>query len=158
MPRERATKVRLCVTTPAEDWVRRWADEVWTESQRRQSGSTPTVASGISPSGPVHLGNLRELITPHLVNDEVKRQGRPCRHLLSWDDYDRFRRVPGGFPAEFAEHIGRPLSSVPDPCGDHASWAEHFKEPLRESLRQLGVRVDGVSQTQMYMSGAYAPQ
>ena len=32
--------------------------------------SNPTCASGISPSGPVHLGNLRELMTPHLVADE----------------------------------------------------------------------------------------
>ena len=143
---------------PAEDWVRRWAGEVWDESQRRQPGSTPTCASGISPSGPVHLGNLRELMTPHLVADEVRRQGRPCRHILSWDDYDRFRRVPGGFPPEFAEHIGRPLTAVPDPCGKHPNWAEHFKEPLRDSLNRLGVRVTEISQTQMYTSGAYTQQ
>ena len=144
--------------TAAEDWVRRWAGDVWDESQRRAPGSTPTCASGISPSGPVHLGNLRELMTPHLVADEVRRQGRPCRHILSWDDYDRFRRVPGGFPAEFAEHIGRPLTTVPDPCGEHTSWAEHFKEPLRQSLAALGVRVVEISQTQMYTSGAYTQQ
>ncbi len=144
--------------TLAEDWVRRWAGEVWDESQRREPGSTPTCASGISPSGPVHLGNLRELMTPHLVADEVRRQGRPCRHILSWDDYDRFRKVPGGFPAGFAEHIGRPLTAVPDPCGEHPNWAEHFKEPLRAALRQLGVRMAEISQTHMYTSGAYARQ
>ncbi len=144
--------------SPAEDWVRRWAGLVWDESQRRRPGSTPTCASGISPSGPVHLGNLRELMTPHLVADDIRRQDRPCRHILSWDDYDRFRRVPGGFPAEFAEHIGRPLTAVPDPCGEHASWADHFKEPLRDSLGRLGVQVTEISQTQMYTSGAYARQ
>jgi len=143
------------VTTPADDWVLRWAGEVWAESQRRHQGSTPTCASGISPSGPVHLGNLRELMTPHLVADQVRRDGHPSRHILSWDDYDRFRKVPGGYPAEFAEHIGRPLTSVPDPCGNHPNWAEHFKEPLRESLARLGVRVVEISQTQMYTSGAY---
>jgi lysyl-tRNA synthetase class 1 len=106
----------------------------------------------------VHLGNLRELMTPHLVADQVRRDGLPCRHILSWDDYDRFRKVPGGYPAEFAEHIGRPLTVVPDPCGGgHANWAEHFKEPLRESLARLGVQVVEISQTQMYTSGAYVP-
>src|SRR5919204_200395 len=40
----------------------------------------------------------------------------------------------------------------------HASWAEHFKEPLRESLAKLGIRVTEISQTRMYTSGAYTEQ
>ena len=143
---------------PAEDWVARTAELVRAEGERRHPGEAPTCASGISPSGPVHLGNLRELMVPHLIADEVRRGDAPCRHILSWDDYDRFRRVPAGFPAEFAEHIGRPLTAVPDPCGHHPNWAEHFKEPLRESLARLGVRVTEISQTQMYTSGAYTAQ
>jgi len=143
---------------PADDWVARTAGEVRAEGERRHPGEAPTCASGISPSGPVHLGNLRELMVPHLVADEVRKQGAPCRHILSWDDYDRLRRVPAGFPASFAEHIGRPLSAVPDPCGRHPSWAEHFKEPLRESLARLGVLVTEISQAQMYTSGAYTEQ
>ena len=142
----------------AEDWVARTAGEVRAEAERRHPGEAPTCASGISPSGPVHLGNLRELMTPHLVADEVRKQGAPCRHILSWDDYDRLRRVPAGVDPGFAEHIGRPLSAVPDPCGEHASWAEHFKEPLRQSLARLGVGVTEISQTQMYTSGAYTEQ
>jgi lysyl-tRNA synthetase class 1 len=47
---------------------------------------------------------------------------------------------------------------VPDPAGCHESWAEHFKDPLRESLARLGVRVTEISQTQMYTSGAYTEQ
>jgi lysyl-tRNA synthetase class 1 len=147
-----------CPVAPADDWVVRTAGEVRAAALRRHPGEAPTCASGISPSGPVHLGNLRELMTPHFVADEVRRQGDPCRHILSWDDYDRLRRVPAGFPESFAEHIGRPLTAVPDPCGRHSSWAEHFKEPLRESLARLGVLVTEISQTQMYTSGAYTEQ
>src|SRR5580692_2277062 len=142
----------------AEDWVARTAGQVRAEGERRHPGEVPTCASGISPSGPVHLGNLRELMVPHLVADEVRRDGAPCRHILSWDDYDRLRRVPAGLPEEFAEHIGRPLTGVPDPCGGHANWAEHFKAPLRDALSRLGVRVTEISQTQMYTSGAYTEQ
>jgi lysyl-tRNA synthetase, class I len=139
----------------ADDWVARTTGLVRAEGERRHPGEVPTCASGISPSGPVHLGNLRELMVPHLVADEVRRDGALCRHILSWDDYDRLRRVPADFPQEFAEHIGRPLTAVPDPCGEHANWAEHFKAPLREALSRLGVRVTEISQTQMYTSGAY---
>ncbi len=147
-----------CPVAVADDWVVRTAGEVRAEAERRHPGEAPTCASGISPSGPVHLGNLRELMVPHLIADEIRKQGVPARHILSWDDYDRLRRVPAGFPESFAEHIGRPLTAVPDPCGRHQSWAEHFKEPLRESLARLGVLVTEISQTQMYTSGAYTEQ
>lgn len=36
----------------------------------------------------------------------------------------------------------------------HQNWPEHFKEPLRESLARLGIRVTMISQTQMYTSGS----
>jgi lysyl-tRNA synthetase class 1 len=142
----------------AEDWVARTAAQVREEGDRRHPGEVPTCASGISPSGPVHLGNLRELMTPHLVADEVRRNGTPCRHILSWDDYDRLRRVPAGLPASFQEYVGRPLTGVPDPCDQHANYAEHFKDPLREALDQLGIQVTEISQTEMYTSGAYTAQ
>lgn len=117
-----------------------------------------TCASGASPSGPVHLGNLREFLTVHFVAEEIRRRGLPVRHLHSWDDFDRFRKVPAGVDQSWADHIGRPLSAVPDPDGCHPSWAEHFKEPLVTSLREMGVEMEQVSQTQMYTSGAYRSQ
>ncbi len=138
------------------DWVTRAADDAV-----RHAGDDPTMitcASGASPSGPVHLGNLREFLTVHFVSQEIARRGLPVRHLHSWDDYDRFRKVPAGVDASWAEHIGRPLSAVPDPWGCHGSWAEHFKAPLRDSLREMGVEMEEVSQTERYRAGAYREQ
>src|SRR5690348_15469213 len=123
------------------DWVTRAADDTirHAEQTRGEAGGDRliTCASGASPSGPIHLGNLREFITPHFVAEELRRRGVPVRHLHSWDDFDRFRKVPAGVPAEWAEHIGRPLSAVPDPWECHPSWAEHFKAPLQAALREL---------------------
>ncbi|MFN2496274.1 MAG: lysine--tRNA ligase [Pseudonocardiaceae bacterium] len=141
-----------------QDWVARAADEVVAQAQRRSPGRLITCASGISPSGPIHLGNLREVMVPHLVADEILRRGIPCRHILSWDDYDRLRKVPAGAPQALAEHIGRPLTAVPDPCGAHENWAEHWKQPFRASLAELGVDLVEISQTQMYTSGQYHEQ
>jgi lysyl-tRNA synthetase, class I len=141
------------------DWVTRFADEVIAEAERRSPGKTIVCASGLSPSGPIHLGNLREVMTPHLVADEIRRRGHAVEHILSWDDYDRFRRVPGGIDPSWAEHIGKPLTSVPAPPGSScASWAEHFKAAMTASLDELGVQFRGISQTQMYTSGAYRAQ
>ncbi|GGZ26475.1 lysine--tRNA ligase [Streptomyces olivaceoviridis] len=149
-------------STETTDWVSRFADEVIEESERRAPGKPVVVASGLSPSGPIHLGNLREVMTPHLVADEIRRRGREVRHLISWDDYDRYRKVPAGVAGideSWAEHIGKPLTSVPAPKGSpHPNWAEHFKAAMIESLAQLGVEFDGISQTEQYTSGAYREQ
>jgi lysyl-tRNA synthetase class 1 len=137
------------------DWVNRFADEVL-----EAAGDGPIVcASGLSPSGAIHMGNLREVMTPHLVADEIRRRGRECVHLLSWDDYDRFRRVPTGLDESWARHIGKPLTSVPAPEGsEHPNYAEHFKAPMVEALSRLGIEVVAVSQTRRYTSGHYRDQ
>ncbi|MEU2224162.1 lysine--tRNA ligase [Streptomyces sp. NPDC018347] len=149
-------------STETTDWVSRFADEVIEESERRAPGKPVVVASGLSPSGPIHLGNLREVMTPHLVADEIRRRGHRVRHLISWDDYDRYRKVPAGVAGvdeSWAEHIGKPLTSVPAPQGSaYPNWAEHFKAAMTEALAQLGVEFDGISQTAQYTSGVYREQ
>ncbi|GLX11190.1 lysine--tRNA ligase [Microbispora sp. NBRC 16548] len=141
------------------DWVARFADEVIAEAERRAPGKPVVCASGLSPSGPIHLGNLREVMTPHLVADEIRRRGYECVHIISWDDFDRFRKVPVGIDPAWNEHIGKPLTSVPAPPGsEYPNWAEHFKAPMIAALAELGVEFHGISQTQMYTSGAYREQ
>lgn len=143
------------------DWVSQLADRVvrrFEADQQQTDRPAPTkavCASGISPSGPIHLGNLRELMVPHFVADEVRRRGVPCEHILSWDDYDRLRKVPAGIDPDFTRHIGRPLTAVPDPHGELDSWAERFKAPLREAVDRLGIELREISQTEQYRSGAY---
>jgi lysyl-tRNA synthetase class 1 len=145
--------------TPEPDWVSTMADEVIEAATRRHPHQRIVCASGLSPSGPIHLGNLREVMTPHLVADEIRRRGYDCEHLISWDDYDRFRRVPAGIDPAWEEHIGKPLSAVPAPAGsEHPNWAEHFKAPMIAALDELGVPYRGISQTEQYTSGAYRDQ
>jgi lysyl-tRNA synthetase class 1 len=144
------------------DWVAQTADRVLRRVER--DGHEPTTdepvvcASGVSPSGPIHLGNLRELMVPHFVVEEINSRGVPCEHIVSWDDYDRLRKVPVGAPASFVEHIGRPLSAVPDPLGELDSWADRFRTPFLEALGRLGVVARNISQTERYTSGAYRRQ
>jgi lysyl-tRNA synthetase class 1 len=144
---------------PPIDWVTRAADDAIRHAGHEQGEGKPvTVSSGVSPSGRVHLGNMREFLTVHFVADELRRRGVPVRHLHVWDDYDRFRRVPHGVDPSYAEHIGRPLSAVPDPWDCHPSWAEHFKQPLLDALHAMGVEMEEISQTERYTSGVYRDQ
>jgi lysyl-tRNA synthetase, class I len=119
------------------------------------AGQTVVCASGISPSGPIHLGNLREVVTAHLVAEALRRRGRPAVHLHSWDDYDRLRRVPAGLDPSLQAYVGRPLSAVPDPAGELDSYASHFIAEFSRALDALGIQVQAIRQSERYPRGDY---
>ncbi|MBV9819893.1 MAG: lysine--tRNA ligase [Solirubrobacterales bacterium] len=112
-------------------------------------------ASGISPSGPIHMGNLREVFTTHLVAEALRRRGREVVHLHSWDDYDRFRKVPAGVDPGFERYVGWPLAEIPDPRGGAGSYAEHFMAEFRAALARLGIVMTEVRQSEQYPKGSY---
>ncbi|MBO0783050.1 MAG: hypothetical protein J2P37_29905, partial [Ktedonobacteraceae bacterium] len=77
------------------DWVTRLGDRIEQQIRRtRGEGARIVCSSGISPSGPIHLGNLREIMTVHLVTEELKARGWQAEHIHVWDDFDRLRKVP----------------------------------------------------------------
>ena len=138
--------------TEGELWDDVIADRV---AAATDPGRPVVVASGISPSGPIHMGNLREVFTTHLVAEALRRRGREVVHLHSWDDYDRFRKVPSGIDPSFERYVGMPLAAIPDPEGGAGSYAEHFMDELRASLDVLGVQMTEVRQSERYPSGVY---
>jgi lysyl-tRNA synthetase, class I len=112
-------------------------------------------ASGISPSGQIHLGNLREVFTTHLVAEALRRDGREVVHLHSWDDYDRFRKVPAGVDPSFERYVGMPLASIPDPGGAYPSYADRYMDQFRAELEVLGIRMTERRQSELYPVGTY---
>src|SRR6516225_2739465 len=95
-------------------WTERIADAVEKNVRETRGAGTAIVCqSGISPSGPIHLGNMREIISVHLVAEELRARGWAVTHIHSWDDFDRLRKIPSDAPQEMAQYIGTPLSDVP---------------------------------------------
>jgi len=137
-------------------------DVSWTEAvvgqvvDRAPDLARYTTAAGISPSGVVHFGNFRDIVTSHLVREALVQNGKSARLIFSWDNFDRFRKVPAGVPEFFAEHIGKPLSKIPDPVGDcHANYAEHFEAPFVEAMSKLDIEIEYKNQTELHESGTY---
>ncbi len=114
-----------------------------------------TTAAGISPSGVVHFGNFRDIVTSHLVREALIKKGKNARLIFSWDNFDRFRKVPTGVPESFQEHIGKPLSKIPDPFGELSSYAERFQIPFVDAMGKLGIEIEYRDQTNLYKSGIY---
>lgn len=135
--------------------------EFWGDSAaRRVIAENPgtelyTCAAGISPSGVVHFGNFRDIISSYVVVQALRRQGKKARLIFSWDNFDRFRKVPAGVPESFAEHVGKPLSKIPDPLGQLSSYAERFQAPFVEAMQELGIELEYLDQTKLYESGIY---
>ncbi|AIQ18201.1 lysyl-tRNA synthetase [Paenibacillus sp. FSL H7-0357] len=114
-------------------------------------------ASGISPSGSVHIGNFREIATTYFVSKALEKAGKEVRFIFSWDDFDRFRKVPNHVDPGFERYIGLPYSKVPCPYGCHSSYAEHFEQEFEQALMAFGITPEFIYQSREYQSRRYNP-
>jgi lysyl-tRNA synthetase class 1 len=135
-----------------------WADEIADQIVKERPGAHE-ISTGISPSGEIHIGNLREVITADVVYRALKERG--VRVILNYvaDNFDPLRKVyPFLDPAVFEKQIGRPLSEFACPCARHPSYAAHFLEPFLASLERMRIEVKIYYADQMYKSGLLVPQ
>ena len=142
-----------------DPYLSHWADAAATKTLAAHPEATRvTVAAGITPSGVVHIGNFREVITVDLVARALRDRGVDVRFIYSWDDFDVFRKVPKNMPKQalLAEHLGRSIVDVPDPYGEHDSYASHHIAAFEGSLAPLGIHPEFIRQSRRYRAGEYA--
>lgn len=136
-----------------------WADLAARRVRAAHPDADPiVVAAGITPSGIVHVGNFREVMTVDLVARAMRDQGMPVRFIYSWDDFDVFRKVPADAPRPdmLEENLRRSVADVPDPFGRADSYASHFIEAFESSLEPLGIAPEFIRQSRRYREGRYA--
>jgi lysyl-tRNA synthetase class 1 len=130
-----------------------WADVVANEAQKK--GNKHIVASGITPSGDIHIGNMREVVTADAVYRALLDAGADANLLYIADTYDPLRKVYPFLDDRYKEHVGKPLSEIPCTCGNHPNYAEHFLEPFISSLEKLDIHPITYRADQLYKEGAY---
>jgi lysyl-tRNA synthetase class 1 len=113
-------------------------------------------ASGITPSGKVHIGNFREVITTELVVRAFKEKGVKVKFIYSWDDYDRFRKVPKGIDKSYEKYIGVPISDIPSPFDKKKNYAEYNEKIFEKSLEVVGIKPKFIYQNEMNKKSKYA--
>ncbi|MBY6037639.1 lysine--tRNA ligase [Fictibacillus nanhaiensis] len=133
-------------------WAYRIAEKLIARHPDRE---TFVCASGISPSGSVHIGNFREVVTTFFVVKALQNLGKKTRFIFSWDDFDRFRKVPKNVDPSFKQYIGMPYSEIPCPYGCHSSYADHFEKEFELSLLQFGIVPEFIYQSEAYKSKRY---
>lgn len=131
------------------EWVEKIVEEVGEKEH--------VIATGVSPSGPIHIGNMREVLIADAVYKRLVEKGIDAKFIYIVDTYDPLRRLYPFLPKEFEEHVGKPLSEIPDPWGCCPNYADHFLIPFLESMEKLGVELDVFKAGELYRSGRYSP-
>ncbi len=114
--------------------------------------------TGYGPSGLPHIGTFQEVARTTMVRHAFETlSDEPTRLLCFSDDMDGLRKVPDNVPnqAMLAEHLGKPLTRVPDPFGTHESFAHHNNAMLRAFLDHYGFDYEFASSTEYYTSGRF---
>ena len=135
-----------------------WAD-LMADKIIREKGDLPlyTCASGITPSGTVHIGNFREIMTVDLVVRALKDRGKKVRFIYSWDDYDVFRKVPANMPKpeEREKFLRFPITMVPDTFGRDENYARHHEKDIENELPRVGIYPEFLYQASRYRANRY---
>ncbi len=114
------------------------------------------IATGITPSGEIHVGNMREILTGEALCRGMKDKGLKAELIYIGDTFDPLRKVYPFLDDGYEQHVGKPLNEIPCPCGDHSSYAEHFLNPFLEAARTLGIEARVLLTHEMAAKGMYA--
>jgi lysyl-tRNA synthetase class 1 len=116
--------------------------------------------TGYGPSGLPHIGTFGEVARTTMVrhafcvltDDKIK-----TRLIAFSDDMDGLRKVPDNVPNKdlLTQHLGKPLTQVPDPFGTHDSFGAHNNARLRAFLDHFGFDYEFMSSTDCYKSGRF---
>ena len=114
--------------------------------------------TGYGPSGLPHIGTFGEVARTSMVRQAFATLSNlPTRLVAFSDDMDGLRKVPDNIPNKelVAPHLGKPLTSVPDPFGKFPSFGEHNNAMLRSFLDGFGIQYEFRSSTECYRAGMF---
>ncbi|MFA6036133.1 MAG: lysine--tRNA ligase [Candidatus Micrarchaeia archaeon] len=134
-------------------WVERIAERIVAEKKQPYS-----INSGMTTSGPVHLGTLCEFLYPSAIRDFLVKKGSKADFTFQADIMDAFDGVPASIAAhseELTPHLGKPLCRVPDPLKCHKSFGEHFLDDALKAMKKFGIEAKILRADEMYASGKY---
>jgi len=110
---------------------------------------------GIAASGFPHIGNLSDAARSYAITLALREQGYNSELIAFADDKDGLRKVPVGLPKSLEEHLGRPVTDIPDIYGCHKSYGEHMELLLLEALDKCGIEYKFMSGTEAYRKGLF---
>ena len=114
--------------------------------------------TGYGPSGLPHIGTFNEVLRTTMVRHAFEALSDvPTRLIAFSDDMDGLRKVPDNVPNKemLSQHLGKPLTRIPDPFGKYESFAHHNNAMLRQFLDRFGFDYEFASSTDYYEGGRF---
>ena len=114
--------------------------------------------TGYGPSGLPHIGTFAEVTRTTMVREAFKQIcDIPTKLICFSDDMDGLRKVPSNIPNQemVAAHMGKPLTSIPDPFGEAESFGHYMNAKLRSFLDRFGFEYSFYSATECYKAGMF---
>ena len=111
------------------------------------------VESGVAASGIPHIGSVSEVTRNYAISLAIKEQGYKSEFIVFSDNKDGLRSVPAGLPKWLENHLGKPVTDIPDPFGCHDSYGDHMVHLLLEALDKLGIEYKFMTAVEAYRSG-----
>jgi lysyl-tRNA synthetase class 1 len=130
-----------------------WADVA--AQQLCKAHQKHVLATAITPSGPIHIGNMREILTTDAVHRSLKSAGCEGELIYIGDTFDPLRKVYPFLPSHYKEFVGKPLAEIPCLCGSHENYAQHYLTPFLKCLKTLGVQPRVYLAHEVYKGGKY---
>jgi lysyl-tRNA synthetase class 1 len=116
------------------------------------------ITSGITTSGPAHLGTLCEFLFPDSIRRQLEKSGKKVTFYFLADILDAFDSVPlamESFRETLAPHLGKPLCDVPDPTGKAGSFGDHFLDEVKLLMIGFGVKATIMRMNDLYSEGKF---
>lgn len=130
-----------------------WAEVI--AGKLLKKGKKQVLATGITPSGPIHIGNMREVLTTDAVYRCLIKNEADAEFIYIADDFDHLRKVYPYLSESYKQYVGQPISEIPCPCGNHDSYADHFLFAFLDSLQEIGIKPRVYRASEMYHQGEY---
>ena len=114
--------------------------------------------TGYGPSGLPHIGTFGEVVRTTMVRNAFESLIEcPTKLITFSDDMDGLRKVPENVPNQkmLSQHLGKPLTAIPDPFNKFESFGHHNNAKLKSFLDEFNFDYMFVSSTDKYKSGEF---
>jgi len=138
--------------------VKHWSEVIAKEIINKKKEPF-TIASGITTSGPTHMGTACEFLYPSALVRYLEDEGYKTEFIFIGDLMDALDSIPQSLQkfSSLKDQLGKPLYAVPDPYGCCESYGDHFLNEARSLMEKMEVYPEILKTNELYASGRYDP-
>jgi lysyl-tRNA synthetase class 1 len=133
-----------------------WADVIVENILKKCS--RPLVTVEIIPSHEIDIEDMRGLIIADAIYRSLSHKDVNADLFCIVNNSEPLKEVDFYDPnlsANYAKHLGKPISEIPCPCGNCENYAEHFLKSFLRFFRLLGISPKIYRTAELYRAGKY---